>query len=555
MTKIKQKKIIFLVLCTIFAAILCRNIGREIPGRALGIVRSLLYLGLFTAWGISLRRRVMQPQAKHFLTSIAGLIVFWLLDRTIKYFFVASAAAVRYLWYGFYLPMLFIPLFAVFVAASLDKPENYRLPQWTHLLYFLAGALFLLVLSNDLHQTVFTFDPALAEWRDSGYTYGKGYYTVMGFIALCAVTALGVMISKCRGIRGRKTTWMPLLFILAAAAYAILYALYIEDHTSLLYYIAGDMTVTNCLLIAGMLESCLQTGLIPTNTGYDALFCISSVGMQITDENYHICYASDSALPLSAEVMRSTEGGEQLLDGATLLKSYPIQGGHIVWQEDVSELVRVKDELESIREELQDRNDILREQYRQDAQRYKLEEQNRLYDLVQCETQPQLQKINALASELRKTPAGSPRYQELLLRILILATYVKRRKDMIISADHSRVLSVNRLSSALRESCSNLSVGGIPCNLYLPETETLLPIDIAFAAYDLFEDALELTLDTLTYFFVTIALENGVPSLCINLECDSELTSLTRRYPNILLERDEGGWFLTQQLTRGGDSI
>ena len=215
----------------------------------------------------------------------------------------------------------------------------------------------------------------------------------------------------------------------------------------------------------------------------------------------------------------------------------------------------MKDELESIREELQDRNDILREQYRQDAQRYKLEEQNRLYDLVQCETQPQLQKINALASELRKTPAGSPRYQELLLRILILATYVKRRKDMIISADHSRVLSVNRLSSALRESCSNLSVGGIPCNLYLPETETLLPIDIAFAAYDLFEDALELTLDTLTYFFVTIALENGVPSLRINLECDSELTSLTRRYPNILLERDEGGWFLTQQLTRGGDSI
>ena len=133
-----QKVIALRVILVILAAVLCRNIGRELPGRTLGIVRSLLYLGLFAAWGISLRRRVMQPQARHFLTSIAGLIVFWLLDRTVKYFFVTSAAAIRYLWYGFYLPMLFIPLFAVFVAASLDKPEDYRLPRWTRLLYFLA---------------------------------------------------------------------------------------------------------------------------------------------------------------------------------------------------------------------------------------------------------------------------------------------------------------------------------------------------------------------------------------------------------------------------------
>lgn len=81
------------------------------------------------------------------------------LDRTVKYFFVTTAAALRYLWYCFYLPMLFIPLFAVFVAAAQGKPEDYRLPRWTQLLYVPAGALFLLVLTNDLHQAVFAFDP------------------------------------------------------------------------------------------------------------------------------------------------------------------------------------------------------------------------------------------------------------------------------------------------------------------------------------------------------------------------------------------------------------
>ena len=539
----------------IVAAILLRNIGREIPGRALGILRSFLYVGLFAAWGISLRRRVMQPQARRTLTAIAGLIVFWLTDRTVKYFFVTTAAATRYLWYFYYLPMLFIPLLAVLVAASLGKREDYRLPRWTRLLYIPVCALLALVLTNDLHQTVFSFDPQLAEWWDTGYTYGAGYYAVMGCMALCALSALGIMIFKCRAAHGRRATWLPLLFIPVTVIYAVLYAAYIEDHTSLLYYLAGDVTVVLCLLFAGLLESCLQTGLIPTNTGYDTLFQTASVGMQIADENYRVCYASHAALPLSADTMRAAEDGGHLMDDATLLKSHTIRGGHIIWQEDVAELLRVRGELETIKEELQDRNDILRDQYRQDAQRYKLEEQNRLYDLVQQETQRQLRQIDTLAAQLRALPTDAPQRRDILRRVLVLATYVKRRKDMTISADRSRVLPVGRLNSALRESCGDLTLSGIPGNLYLPETETMLPIDTAFAAYDLFEDALELSLDTLTYFFITMAQEGGMPSLHIQLECAADLTPLSQRYPNAVLERDEDGWFLTQPLAEGGAGV
>ena len=145
------------------------------------------------------------------------------------------------------------------------------------------------------------------------------------------------------------------------------------------------------------------------------------------------------------------------------------------------------------------------------------------------------------------------RRRELLLRILVLATYVKRRKDMIISADRSRVLSVGRLSSALRESCSNLSISGIAGNLYLLEMEAVLPIDAAHTAYDLFEDALELSLDTLSYFFVTIVRKNGTLSLHVNLECAADLSLLARRYAGAVLEQDDSGWFLTQKLEQGGE--
>ena len=38
---------------------------------------------------------------------------------------VVAAAVLRHLWYLYYLPMLFIPLLAVFVAVSLGKLDGY----------------------------------------------------------------------------------------------------------------------------------------------------------------------------------------------------------------------------------------------------------------------------------------------------------------------------------------------------------------------------------------------------------------------------------------------
>ena len=69
--------------------------------------------------------------------------------------------------------MLFIPLLCVFVALSLGKPENYRLPKWTSLLYIPTTLLLLLVLTNDLHQLVFVFPADAAAWLDTDHGYGS----------------------------------------------------------------------------------------------------------------------------------------------------------------------------------------------------------------------------------------------------------------------------------------------------------------------------------------------------------------------------------------------
>lgn len=139
-------------------------------------LRSFLYIGLFAAWVLSVRLRIVQKQTRMYLTSVSVLLILWMTSRTAKYFIFWQPAAIRYLWYLFYLPMLFVPMLAVLIALSLGKPDGYRLPKSTWILWAVSGVLLLLVLTNDLHQLVFTFPADAAVWSDTDNGYAAGYF-------------------------------------------------------------------------------------------------------------------------------------------------------------------------------------------------------------------------------------------------------------------------------------------------------------------------------------------------------------------------------------------
>ena len=157
MTAQKKREILtggiaaLLIVCAVAARVVTRG-HREAPYfLPVSLLRSLIYIGLMTWRGVSLWQRIVQTQVRRYLAATAALCVFWLSIRTVKFFF----AAIRYLWYGYYVPMLFIPLLCVLVALSLGRPENYRLPKWTNLLYLPTALLLLQVLTNDLHHKAY----------------------------------------------------------------------------------------------------------------------------------------------------------------------------------------------------------------------------------------------------------------------------------------------------------------------------------------------------------------------------------------------------------------
>lgn len=206
-------------------------------------LRSFIYIGLYAAWGLSVRQRIVQRQVGRYLTGVFVLLILWLSFRTVKYFIFWQPTALRYLWYLFYLPMLFVPMLALLIAMSLSKPDGYRLPKSTAALWLVSGVLFLSVMTNDLHQFVFTFPENAVVRSDTDHGYDICYFAVIGWQVLCAVAALMVMLFKCR-LKNRKLRFLPVIPLAISLTYLTLN--YIG--TPWLKAVFGDVTAFQSLM-------------------------------------------------------------------------------------------------------------------------------------------------------------------------------------------------------------------------------------------------------------------------------------------------------------------
>ena len=509
------------------------------------ILRAAIYIGLFVAWGISVRSRIIQPQVRRYLTAVSALMIFWMTVRSIRYSLEEALWVMRHLWYLYYLPMLFIPLLAVFIALSLGKPESFRLPKWTVLLYIPTAALLLLVLTNDLHQLVFRFPEDAVVWMNE-YRYGIVYFPVVGWMVLCALTALVIMLVKCRVPNSRKVLVLPFVPVVLSVIYGALYIFQLPW----LRLIAGDVTVVFCLLIAATLESCIQCGLIQSNTHYNDLLLSCTLRVQLTDPEYQRLLSSRSAEPIPLQIMRQTETGPVRLDGGLRLSGAPVRGGHVLWTEDVSELLEVLEELQDVKDSLEDNNALLRAEYTLKAREAHIAEQDRLYNIIQRETAPRI-KLLAELTDAFETMGDEAQRKQILGKMAVIGAYLKRRSNLIFLADKTPLFQEKELHLTFGESMDNLELCGITCGL-LSELEGPVEARQLMKMYDLFEEIVERSIDTMSTITVWIGPADGALRITVNTDSAADLSPLVSDSVSALRDED-GEWQLCMVLRAGGE--
>lgn len=520
MERLKTLGVSALVICLLlfasYSGILCSS-DAPVMTVARDVTVFFLYICMIMAWGVSLWKRIMHRPIQKYLLFIVGCMLFWIFVRTCKnQFFQNLEPWGRWFWYQYYIPMILIPLFGLFVAAYIGKPEDWRLPKGYFVL--LVPALFLItgVLTNDLHELAFAFPNGY----DADYTRSFIYYAVVVWMLGMLLATIGVLWYKCRLPYIKRRVWLPLSFVGVGVLYCVLY--WIDSSKTRFGFV--EMTVMYCALTAAIWESFISTGLIPSNKKYKTFFQESSVGAQIVDTDGSKRYWSKTAAKISEETFERLKT-ETVFEsnGDTELHMKALRCGYVIWQEDLSAVNRGLEALQETERELKDRTQLLHAELKQKSQALKVQEQTKIYRVITAQTAGQLEKIEQLLKQLECSDAAQSRC--ILSEINVIGAYIKRRSNLILLKEAHKEIPGEELLRCLEESIENLKVCGVHCTAAVTGIKTLDP-DYGAMFYDLFEAVIESTLPSLHTLLAVVSRRGAMLRLSVSVECDKEIDKL-----------------------------
>lgn len=528
--KMKQLLPIILVFTIIAVAYSCRMLAmHDIGGVYVSYIRAALYLLLFSLWGFSIDRRIIQTQALHCLRLTAALMLVWLVLRTLKYEVVTDLTVARYIWYLYYLPLLFIPLLGVYIALSLGKSDEFRLTGRIGALAIIPSTLFLLVITNDLHQQMFAFSSGVpGEPDNSSYTHGPVYFCCLGWMVICLFFSLILLLKKSRVPSGKKKKITPFVIGCATVMYGILYLLGLPAVRRWF----GDMNVMFCLLYAAIYESCIRCRMIQSNTGYVELFEATTLAACIADRSGNIVLRSHAA---DEDMVCPQDGLQIIRSNGIRISSAPISGGYAVWQDNVEPLTELRAKLSENKTKIKNNKEKLLEAYLIQKKLNELTEKNRIYDELETKYGKQIVRIGQL---LKQCEGAEPvEIQNLLKRILLLGTYIKRGANLYFLSLESEFLPQQELRLTVDEAVGAMTVCGTECSVVYHTTKPMLSSEVV-RLLDLLKLVAETTIPGLYSLFISVS----DSEMDLSVECAVDLSILASS--NVTIRQEDGLWLI-----------
>ena len=526
----KQLFSMIFVFAVIAVTYSCRMLAKfDIGGVYPSYIRAALYLLLFSLWGFSIDRRIIHKQTQHCLRLTAALMLVWLVLRTLKYEIVTDPTVARYIWYLYYLPMLFIPLLGVYIALFLGKPQEIRLNVRTGCLAIVPAVLFLSVITNDLHQQVFAFSGGVPGGQDnSSFSHRPLYFACLVWMVACMVFSLVRLLNKSRIPGSGKKNLAPFVTGCITVLYGVLY---LSGLPAVRWWF-GDMNVMFCLLFAAIYESCIHCRMIQSNTGYVELFEATTLAACIADSSGNIVLRSHAACE---DIACPEEGTQVFRPDGIRISSAPISGGYAVWQDNVRPLTELRAKLSGNKAIIKNNKEKLQEAYFIQKKLYELTEKNRIYDELEARYGKQINRIGQLLKQCEDT--GPAEVQNLLKRILLLGTYIKRGANLYFLGMEYELLPQQELRLTVDEAVRVMTVCGTECSVVYRTTKPMRSTEV-MRLFDLLKTVAEMTINGLQSLFISVS----DSEMDLSVECTADLSFIASS--DITVRREDGLWLV-----------
>ena len=539
----KRRLSCIVVLLFVLLAYICRFIetDNELIQTLADQCRACTYLGIYCAWVIYLNKHVVQKKVRQYLTAIGCLMVCWFFLRTVKYHILLDPLGGHICWYLYYIPMILIPTFGLSATLLMDGAEKKTTKWITGILLFFSVVLIVCVLTNDLHQQVFRFEGPVP-YSDKNYSYGILFMLIQFWIIACLVIMEILLVKKSR-IPDRKRFWLPVIPGLLLLGWNIANLLRLP----FIKTFAGDMTAICCLLMAAIFQGCILCGLIQTNSRYFELFqATGGLDAEITDDSFRRYYFSGEFPELSKDLRDSIIAKSSVQERGIRINHLPVKGGHLFWSEDISVLLDQYQDIQEQQEELTARNQLLRKTYKKEAERRKLEEQNRLLNIIQSQTSRQYELLSHYMKKLEQTESREE-YELILSKIVVVGTYLKRRKNLMLTRYSSREdsLTMADLKQSLAESCENLKLCEIKAAYFVQDKEKQLHADDVLKCYDFFEWLVEQLFDVMNSVFFRVTQIEEKLQISVHITSQEDIRPYLTEKQGLLIEQEEEQeWFI-----------
>lgn len=407
------------------------------------ILSPLLIVSAILLWQGTVSHRMSRRDVRRVVNVMSWLIVGWLLLRLFKYQLLSEGILSRMCWYGYYLFQLALPVALLYLAEILDRSEGdipLVRPPWPPLVCYAISVL--LVMTNDWHQLVFHFDLS-GNWFND-YGYGIGYWMIIAASALFLLLAMGKLF-----IKGRKSPYwggkvLSLLFFGGLAAYVIAYIYRVPLAWK------SDLTVCICILSVLFFETVLHAGLVPVNVQYQRLFASAPIRLTLLDESGHTVLSSRGAPPVSRSIWQRLLADMEhplLRDHDTQLHAVPIHGGMAVWQEDLSQLNRLRTQIQDVQGRLEAANGLLREEGEVKKRLLHVETNRALFEQLDRDMERRMASLARLIESLpeQEDTRGLTAY------ITLRLCHIKRRCNLFFLARQGQSLLGDELGMYLDE--------------------------------------------------------------------------------------------------------
>lgn len=458
------------------------------------------YVVLMGIWVFSICTRVTQKAMRVCLLLEASVMFAGLTIRFVQDTFLYTNTLLMRV-SGLYvcatiLPMLF---FSFYATLCIGKPDDYHLSKkWYAMMAPVVLMTFLITTDERRHF----FFYILPEEKNPNIEFhpNVGIFIILALAIAFMIWRIVVLRRENKKMaQGKFLRWFapafePLLTLLFTADYFLfslqlipgLEGIEVIELYARIYYIEVLSWEFNIFI-----------GLVPVNTCYEDVFRNSTVAMQIVDDNGENGIRSQYAEALPPEVFdRLKTDGRFFPKGKDVeLHLHPLDSGYFIWKEDTSRLQDTIRALQRSADDLAQEGALLEEEVRTRSDEAKVQAQNRIYDNLVKDVEPQLSLLRAITDKCQAADDKSM----LLGALLLVGTYVKRRCNMQLVVRELRVLPEDDLWFSFQDMIKNAGQLNIRAHLdWVPGNN--FSSGFSIYAFDILEFLLEyerFTLQTL----------------------------------------------------------